>query len=569
MRLTAQTVRTIVLPPGVTDKVFFDRDLPGFGVRVRATGAKTWMIQYAIAGRTRRMTLGSTSVLDPGKARETAKDLLAKVRLGGDPVGDKVGARIRAGETVGALIPGFLERQRARLKPRSWQEVNRHLTAHAKPLHSYPITTIERRAIANRLAEIEKASGPAACNRVRTSLSAFFSWAAREGYIDANPAAFTNKAIENGSRERVLVDDELATIWHEAGEDQYGAIVKLLMLTGARRDEIASLRWSEVDLDAATITLPPARTKNRREHVIPLSNQALAILEAQPRRVEADNSERDHVFGYGRDRGYQDWSAQPRRVEADGIERDHVFGYGRGRGWQDWSGSKADLDARITSARNGRGLDWRLHDFRRSLSTALHERFNVPPHVVEAILGHVGGHKAGVAGVYNKALYLDERRRALGRWAAYIDAILSSKPKEIKVVKFNSGPARHRQAEPALTRASSAMPEADEKATARTPMVHSGEVKIWGKGYLSASGDKGFIKMDGPELSPLEWLKEAVVRLKAAPDCPKRKTEAARRLAREMAEANRRRGVLKPWGAGHITNVMRDLELWERRRPKK
>ena len=186
--------------------------------------------------------------------------------------------------------------------------------------------------------------------------------------------------------------------------------------------------------------MPPARTKNRREHVIPLSNQALAILEAQPRRVEADNTERDHVFGYGRDRGYQDWS-----------------------------GSKTDLDARIASARSGSGLDWRLHDFRRSLSTALHERFNVPPHVVEAILGHVGGHKAGVAGVYNKALYLDERRRALERWAAYIDAAVSSKPKKTKVVKFpeereiNSGPAGHLQAEPALTRATVTLPEADEK----------------------------------------------------------------------------------------------------------
>jgi integrase len=406
MRLTAQTVRTVVLPAGVTDKVFFDRDLPGFGLRVRATGAKTWMIQYAIAGRTRRMMLGSTSVLDPGKARGNAKDLLAKVRLGGDPAGEKVEARARVGETVGALLPRFLERQRARLKPRSWQEVDRHLTAHAKPLHGYPITTIDRRAIATRLAEIEKASGPAASNRVRTSLSAFFSWAAREGYIDANPAAFTNKAVENGSRERVLADDELAAVWHGAGGDQYGAIVKLLMLTGARRDEIASLRWSEVDLDAATITLPPARTKNRREHVTPLSDQALAIL-----------------------------GAQPHRIEVDGTERDHVFGYGRGRGWQGWSGSKADLDACIASARKGRGLEWRLHDFRRSLSTALHERFGVPPHVVEAILGHVG-HKSGTAGVYNKALYLDDRRRALEHWGEHIVALASGKTADAKVVKL-------------------------------------------------------------------------------------------------------------------------------------
>jgi integrase len=407
MRLTAQNIRTVALSPGVTDKVFFDSDLPGFGLRVRATGAKTWMIQYAIAGRTRRMMLGPTSVLDPGKAREAAKDLLAKVRLGGDPAGEKVQARAKAGETVGALLPRFLERQRGRLKPRSYEETARHLTAHARPLHAWPVESIDRRTIATRLAEIAKTSGPAASNRVRASLSAYFTWAAREGYVDRNPVAYTNKAVENGSRERVLADDELVAIWHAASDNQYGAIVKLLMLTGARRDEIASLCWSEVDVDAAVVTLPPGRTKNRREFVIPLSEPALAILTAQPRRLEADGSERNLVFGHGAERG-----------------------------WQDWSGSKVGLDARITEARKGRALEWRLHDFRRSLSTALHERFGVPPNIVEAALGHADGHKRGVAGVYNKAIYLDERRLALERWGEHILAVVSGKAMKGKVVNL-------------------------------------------------------------------------------------------------------------------------------------
>ena len=216
MRLTAATVRALTLPPGKADHVFFDSELPGFGLRVRTTGARTWMVQYAIAGRTRRMVLGSLAVLDPGKARETAKDLLAQVRLGRDPAGEKVTARARAAETFGALLPRFLERQRARLKPRSLEEVERHLVAHAKPLHGRPVEGIDRRAVASRLAEIAKASGPAASNRVRTSLSAFFSWAAREGYVDSNPVAYTNKAVENGSRDRVLGDDELAMIWRAA-----------------------------------------------------------------------------------------------------------------------------------------------------------------------------------------------------------------------------------------------------------------------------------------------------------------------------------------------------------------
>jgi integrase len=402
MRLTATAIRTVSLPPNKVDHVFFDADLPGFGLRLRAGGSKTWMVQYAIAGRTRKIMLGSTTVLDPGKARQTAKDILAQVRLGGDPAAEKSKARARASDTIGGLLPRFLERQRARLKPRSWQETDRHLTAHARPLHSYPITAIDRRTIATRLAEIEKASGPAASNRVRASLSAFFSWAAREGYIESNPVAYTNKAIENGPRDCAPTDDELVAIWRAAGDDQYGAILKLLILTGARRDEIASLRWSEVNLDGAIITLPPARTKNRREHLIPLSAQALAVL--------------------------------PRRLEADGA-RDFIFGYSQ-RGYQGWSKSKADLDERIATASDGKVIEWTLHDFRRSLSTALHERFGVPPHVVETILGHVSGHKAGPAGVYNKAIYLDERRRALERWGEHIEAIVSAKSVKAKVVNL-------------------------------------------------------------------------------------------------------------------------------------
>ena len=118
MRLTATAIRALTLPPGKADHVFFDADLPGFGLRVRATGARTWMVQYAVAGKTRRMVLGPVAVLDPGKARQAARDLLATVRLGRDPAGEKAIARAKAAETLGALLPRFLERQRARLKPR-------------------------------------------------------------------------------------------------------------------------------------------------------------------------------------------------------------------------------------------------------------------------------------------------------------------------------------------------------------------------------------------------------------------------------------------------------------------
>ena len=387
------------------DKVHFDSELPGYGLRVRGSGVHSFMVQYALAGHTRRVVIGKLSSIDPGKARGIAQTLLAKVRLGGDPAAEKEHTRARAMESFGALLPRFLERQRAKQKPRSYEETERHLTKHCKVFYRRPVEGLDRRAIGGRLVEIEKESGPAAANRVRASLSTYFMWLARAGYVDTNPVAFTNKAVETGARGHVPSDDELRAIWRALlPDDHYGAIVRLLLLTGARRDEIGSLRWSEVDLEDATITLPPARTKNRREHVIPLSERALALLAVPPRRTGPDGAPRDHVFGNGSERGFQGWSK-----------------------------SKAELDARIAEAGH-HVKGWVLHDFRRALSTALHERFNVAPHVVEAILGHVSGHKAGVAGVYNKAAYLEERATALERWSAHIMELAGGAPRKAKVV---------------------------------------------------------------------------------------------------------------------------------------
>ena len=392
MRLTAATVRALELEQGLTEKTYFDDTLAGFGIRIRAGGSKTYVVQYKIGDKHRRMVLGAVGAIDAGKARAAAKDLLAMVRLGRDPAGEKLEQRQKIGETFGALLPRFLTRQRAKLKPRSLEETVRHLEQHAKPLHVRSIEQIDRRELAVLLARIAEKSGPSAANRVRASLSAFFSWVVREGLVDANPVIGTGRAVEVGARSRVLADAELVEIWRALGDDQYSAIVRLLILTGARRDEIGSLSWSEIDLDGAVITLPPARTKNRREHQIFLSPPALAVLEAQ---------------GSG------------------SLERDLVFGRG-GRGWRGWSKSKAELDARI------KVRDWTLHDFRRVLSTRLHETLGIQPHVVESLLGHV---VAGVSAVYNKADYADAKYAALVKWGEYVEALVSGK-RSTSVVKL-------------------------------------------------------------------------------------------------------------------------------------
>ena len=179
-------------------------------MRLRAGGSRTWVIQYKIGNKHRRIPLGSVTALEPGKARATAKDLLAAVRLGRDPVGEKIEARIKATETLGALLPRFLTRQRARLKARTYQEVERHLLVQAKPLHARVIETIDRRSVAICLAQIAESSGPVAANRARASLSTCFAWLVREGLVEANPVVNTNKALERGARERVLDDGEIS-----------------------------------------------------------------------------------------------------------------------------------------------------------------------------------------------------------------------------------------------------------------------------------------------------------------------------------------------------------------------
>jgi integrase len=410
MKLTTASIHSLALPEGQSDKTFWDEVLPGFGLRLRAGGSRTWVVQYDFGATTRRMTLGPVARLGLGEARERAKGALAAVKLGQDPAMKKLEARARARETLGALLPRYLAHQRARLRPRSFDQVEHHLSVHARPLHSQPIAAISQRAVATRLYEIAQASGPTTANHVRASLSACFGWMQREGLTETNPVLNTNKAEVSGPRERVLTGSELVEVWRALEDDQFGAIVRLLALTGQRRDEIGSLRWSEVDLDEAVIRLPGDRVKNGVAHEIPLSPPALAILQAQPQRTEAD-----------------------------GTPRDLIFGFGRG-GFSDWSKRKVALDQRILAALKVAGITdpmpaWRLHDLRRTVSTVMHDQLGVLPHVVEAVLNHTGGHKRGPAGVYNRATYAVEKRAALEKWAEHIEALTNGK-RPAKVVKL-------------------------------------------------------------------------------------------------------------------------------------
>src|SRR5262249_46713257 len=167
---------------------------------------------------------------------------------------------------------------------------------HWRPLHRLALASISRATVAAQLRIIAKEHGPVAADRARAALSKFFSWAMGEGLAQANPVIGTNKAAsDNKPRDRVLTDKELATLWNGLTDNDYGRIVRLLILTACRRGEIGSLRWSEINNEGRLIALPGERTKNSRTHDVPLSKAALEIIDSIPRRVS-----RDFVFGEGK-----------------------------------------------------------------------------------------------------------------------------------------------------------------------------------------------------------------------------------------------------------------------------
>lgn len=321
-----------------------------------------------------------------------------------DPQAEKTAARApKAREmTLGDVVDRYLPFAERKLKASTYAGVVLHLRKHWQPLHAHEIQNLERRHVAAELGRIAASSGPYGANRSRAALSALFAWSIGEGLAGANPVVGTNKATDEIARNRVLSGNEAGLIWRHAGTGQYGAIVRLLLLTGQRREEVAAMQWPELDLDKGIWSLPASRTKNALPHDVPLSDVAIDLLAARGR--------------------------QPRR--------DLVFGEGVGP-FQGWSNAKSALDKRLQSA--GMTAPWRLHDLRRTAATGMAD-LGVQPHVVEAVLNHVSGHKSGVAGIYNRAAYASEKRAALALWASHVMALRGrlmmgvsvAKPKEVQ-----------------------------------------------------------------------------------------------------------------------------------------
>jgi integrase len=376
------------------DYTAWDKDMPGFGLRVR-NGRASWVFQYQVHGRSHRIKLGDQNIMSADVARSAAKEAAGKVaasRRTGEahPILEQKNIRdemVRAeakrpGDAqFGSRIEEYLAARSGNgngLREASLIETRRYLTQHFRALHTIPLNQIRRIDVANVLSEIKS---PAVHNRARSTLSTFFSWAIGRGWVEANPVVGTNKAEGESERKRVLTDEEIATVWLRAPDNSYGTILKLLLLTGCRRDEIGGLMWNQVDLNARTITIPGSRTKNGEQHVVPLSDTAMSILAGIARR--------------------------------DGYE--HVFGRTLAAGFSGWSSAKAEFDAIVKLD------DWVVHDLRRTVRTGI-DKLGILPHICEAVLNHL---PPKLVRTYNQNTYENEKRKALDTWAHHLKTIVA------------------------------------------------------------------------------------------------------------------------------------------------
>jgi integrase len=388
VNITKATLARLICPAGKTEAFFWDAETPGLALRAYPSGKRVWLCQYRDQhGRTRRVPLGRVGVVDPASARKAARETLQRVAGGANPALERK-ATLTA-TRVSSLIDDYLQHAQRELKPSTLDQTQRNLRKYAASLHGDAVAIVDRAAIFRLHKKIGEDAGPVQANRVLATLSAVWSWALHDGLVVGdNPAAFVRRFRET-ARERVLDRDELRLLWRATSSDQaFHRIVRLILLTGCRRQEVGSMQWDEIDGDLWTI--PAARMKGGRPHEVPLSALAAAQL---PARGNGGS-----VFGKG-STGFDGWTAAKDRL---------------------------DLAMSALRAPDAPALSpWSLHDLRRTFSTMMHDRGLAEPHIIEAALAHRGG-QSGVAGVYNRAAYREPKRAALTGWATLVREIVEA-----------------------------------------------------------------------------------------------------------------------------------------------
>ena len=399
VRLTKSTIDN--LPVLEKDTVYWDAGLPGFGVKVTPKGRKVFLVMYRVAGagsRLRKYTIGPYGRATLPMAKAQAQKIFAARIDGRDPAEEKRQSRRRlVVDRVDDLVETFIREHVAKIG------TNRRITSllrrdvipywGAKSIHE-----IKKRDVSDLVSLIAQRNAHAS-HRLLKTLKTFFRWCVGRAVIDFSPAEGISSSYRDVSRDRVLTDPELAAVILAARSmpPPYGRIVEFLALTGQRREEAAQLTWEEIDEKARTWTIPGSRTKNKRAHIVHLSEPAWKVIQA--------------------------CSGEP-----------YVFGTARGNRFQRFGKEKRAIDklCGITG--------WRLHDLRRTIVSGM-ARLGIPPHIADKILNHQAGTISGVAAVYQRHDFLAEREEALDRWGVHVEHIVQkfrpSKDKQSSIAAAN------------------------------------------------------------------------------------------------------------------------------------
>lgn len=398
---------------------FFDRLLPGFALRVGKTGRKSWSVRVMVAGKVQRLTLPFAAFPSVAVARAEARKLMGLAATGADPSEAVRGrdGRTKAqaaalDRTFAVIAANFVERH-AKEKQRSWQETERVFKVYLNPIiGKRDILTIKRSEIVKILDDIADTRGPVIADRVLATIRKLCNWhAARDDDFRSPivPGMARTKPLER-ARDRILTDDEIRAVWAltdqpERGANLFGALVRLLLLTGARRSEVAGITRDEIEGDVWT--LPGARHKTKVDDAKPLSAAALAELARLP-------NSGPYPLGRSGDAPFSGYSAAQARLSEQ--VRASVLKAVKERGGD---------PKKITLER------WTLHDLRRTARSLL-SRAGVSSDVAERVLGHTIG---GVRGVYDRHEYLDEKRDAVERLSKLIAEIVNPSPSNVLPLK--------------------------------------------------------------------------------------------------------------------------------------
>jgi integrase len=400
---------------------YHDATVPGLALHVTDKGSKSYVLiaRYNSKNPTRR-ALGDAGAITLVQARAKAREWLDLIGRGIDPKADETRCREeeqtklaeeKARATTFATVADrylkeYVERN---TKPATIRETRRIIDRDIKPRWGErPIRDIGKHdvnelldTIANKRDRARRGASDGAAvqsNRTLARLKTLFRWAADMDLINADPTAGVRRRVKETARDRALSNDEIRWFWAgcEAAGWPFGPLFKLLLLTAQRRDEVGTMQWSEIDLEKRLWTIPREKAKNDRAHVVPLSALAIEIIEALPRTGRL-------VFSTN--------GARP------------VSGFSR---------AKTSLDRRMGELRHAEQdgehgatpiEDWLLHDLRRTAATGM-ARLNITPHVVDKILNHVSGAIRGVAAIYNRYGYGDERKAALEAWGRYVESLV-------------------------------------------------------------------------------------------------------------------------------------------------